>query len=187
MRGDKFNTNRMATDSGFIVWLTGLSSSGKTTLGRMLEANLRQRGLRVEVLDGEAIRKTLSPQLGFSKEDRDTHIRRIGFVSKLLSRNGIVSIVTAISPYRGTRDEIRQETENFVEVYLRCPVETAMSRDSKGLYERALNGTLSCFTGISDPYEEPLCPEVLLDTDQQNEGECLETLLCKLAELGYLP
>ena len=145
---------------GFTLWFTGLSGSGKTTLARMVERELRARGMKVEVLDGDVIRQNLSQGLGFSKEDRDTNIRRIGFVCQLLTRNGVVAIASAISPYREVRDENRRRIGRFVEVYVEAPLEVLMERDVKGLYKKALAGEIPNFTGISDPYEPPLNPEI---------------------------
>jgi adenylylsulfate kinase len=173
-------------ESGFVVWFTGLSAAGKSTLAHRLEWLLRQRGLKVEVLDGDAVRTNLSKGLGFSKEDRDANIRRIGFVCKLLARKGVAAIAAAISPYREVRDEVRREIGDFVEVYVKCPMEVLMGRDAKGLYARALRGEIPNFTGISDPYEEPLNPEVTLETDKQSVEESLATLVTNLEELGYL-
>src|SRR5512136_3088603 len=141
---------------GFTLWFTGLSGSGKSTVARLVEKSLRERGMRVEVLDGDVVRTNLSKGLGFSKEDRDTNIRRIGFVCKLLSRNGVVAIAAAISPYREIRDELRRDIGCFVEVYARCPLDTLVERDVKGLYKKALAGEIANFTGVSDPYEPPL-------------------------------
>jgi adenylyl-sulfate kinase len=173
-------------ESGFTVWITGLSGAGKTTIAQGLEQVLRSRGLNVEVLDGDVIRTHLSKGLGYSKEDRDTNIRRIGFVCKLLARNGVVAIAAAISPYREARGEVRAEIDHFVEVYASCALEVLQQRDVKGLYSRALRGEIPHFTGISDPYEEPLNPEVVLKTDNETEGESLAKLVAKLEELGYL-
>ncbi len=173
-------------ERGFVVWFTGLSGAGKSTLARELESVLRERGLKVEVLDGDVIRTNLSKGLGFSKEDRDTNIRRIGFVCKLLARNGVATIAAAISPYREVRDEVRRDIGDFVEVYVKCPIDVLKERDAKGLYAKALRGEISNFTGISDPYEEPLNPEVTLETDKQSVEESLATLMAKLEELGYL-
>lgn len=175
------------TERGVTVWLTGVPGAGKTTIARRLEGALSERGLLVEVLDGDVIRTNLSKGLGYSKEDRDTNIRRIGFVCKLLARNGVVAIVAAVSPYRAARDEVRADNEDFVEVYLKCPLEVLRERDVKGLYARALRGEIPHFTGISDPYEEPLRPEVVLDTGTETEGESLAKVLAKLEELGYVP
>src|ERR1700685_1387910 len=137
---------------GFTVWLTGMSGAGKSTVSRLLEQRLRAIDARVEVLDGDVVRTHLSKGLGYSKEDRDENIRRIGFVSELLSRNGVVAIVAAISPYRAAREEVRARIPKFIEVYVECPVEVLASRDVKGLYRKALAGEILHFTGISDPY-----------------------------------
>ncbi|MBW2085251.1 MAG: adenylyl-sulfate kinase, partial [Deltaproteobacteria bacterium] len=136
---------------GFCVWFTGLSASGKTTLSKLLQETLLERGLLVEILDGDIIRKNLSKGLGFSREDRDTNIRRIGFVAHLLARNGVAVIVAAISPYQSVRDEVRAEIGNFIEVFLDCPLEICVERDPKGLYRKALAGEIKHFTGIDDP------------------------------------
>lgn len=174
---------------GFTVWFTGLSGSGKTTLARQVWRELRARGLKVEVLDGDVVRQNLSKGLGFSKEDRDTNIRRIGFVCNLLSRNGVVAIAAAISPYRAARDEVRvsQDTGRFVEVFLDCPVESLMKRDVKGLYQKALTGKVENFTGVSDPYEPPENPEIVLHTDQETEEQSMAKILAWLEERGYVP
>ena len=173
-------------ERGFVVWFTGLSGAGKSTLACELESVLRERGLKVEVLDGDLVRTNLSKGLGFSKEDRDTNIRRIGFVCKLLARNGVATIAAAISPYREVRDEVRRDIGDFVEVYVKCPIDVLKERDAKGLYAKALRGEITNFTGISDPYEEPLNPEVVLETDKQSVEESLATLMARLEELGYL-
>jgi adenylyl-sulfate kinase len=177
----------MENSKGFTVWFTGLSGAGKTTLAQLLEKELRNRGLRVEVLDGDVIRTNLSRGLGFSKEDRDTNIRRIGFVCHLLSRNGVAAIAAAISPYRDIRNEVRQMIGNFVEVYVDCPVEVCAQRDAKGLYQKAFNGEISNFTGVSDPYEPPENPEVVLKTAEESPEESCRKILSKLEELGYIP
>ena len=172
--------------AGFTIWFTGLSGAGKTTISRLVEADLRERGLPVEVLDGDVVRQNLSQGLGFSKADRDTNIRRIAFVSKLLTRNHVVTLVAAISPYREVREEARKEIGSFVEVYVKCPLETCMARDTKGLYKKALEGAIPYFTGVSDPYEEPLEPEIVLYTDQETPEECAAKILHHLRVLGYL-
>ncbi len=172
---------------GFTLWFTGLSGSGKTTLARTVEGILRDRGFKVEVLDGDVVRTNLSKGLGFSKEDRDTNIKRIGFVCKLLTRNGVVAIGSAISPYREVRDFVRQEIGRFVEVYCRCPLDALIERDVKGLYRQALDGEIENFTGVSDPYEEPLNPEVIADTDREAPEESVRKIIGKLEELGYIP
>lgn len=172
---------------GFTLWFTGMSGSGKTTLAHAVERILRDRGLKVEVLDGDVVRTNLSKGLGFSKEDRDTNIKRIGFVCKLLTRNDVVAIGSAISPYREVRDFVRQDIGRFVEVYCRCPLEVLVERDVKGLYKKALDGEIADFTGVSDPYEEPLKPEVIVDTDKESSEQSVEKIISKLEELGYIP
>jgi len=173
-------------EKGFTVWFTGLSCSGKTTISRQVGEELRKRGLKVEILDGDVVRTNLSKGLGFSKEDRDINIKRIGFVCKLLSRNGVVAIGAAISPYREVRDYNRQEIGDFVEVYCKCPLEVCIERDVKGLYKKALAGEISNYTGVSDPYEEPLDPEVVLETDKEEEQESVAKVMRKLEELHYV-
>ena len=168
------------------MWFTGLSGAGKTTIAHGLERALRERGLKVEVLDGDVDRTHLSKGLGYSKEDRDTHIRRVGFVCHLLARNGVAAIAAAISPFRDIRDEVRAQNGDFVEVYVKCPLEVLQQRDVKGLYAKALRGEIPNFTGVSDPYEEPLDPEVVLETDRETEEESLAKVVAKLEELGYL-
>jgi adenylyl-sulfate kinase len=172
---------------GFTLWFTGLSGAGKTTLARGLEAVLRERGLKVEVLDGDIVRQNLSKGLGFSKEDRDTNILRIGFVCKLLSRNGVAAIGSAISPYREIRDLIRGDIVDFVEVYVKCPLDVLIERDVKGLYKKALSGEIKNFTGVSDPYEEPLQPEVMVDSSLESPEESIERIVGRLVEMGYVP
>jgi adenylylsulfate kinase len=171
---------------GVTVWFTGLSGAGKTTIAHKLEAVLKERGRNVEILDGDVVRTHLSKGLGFSKEDRDINIRRIGFVCQLLSRNGVVAIASAISPYRAVRDEVREMCGDFVEVYAKCPVDVLAERDVKGLYKKALAGEIKNFTGVSDPYEEPLTPEVTIESDKESEDESLNKVVAKLEELGYL-
>ncbi len=173
--------------AGFVVWFTGLPSAGKSTLAQKLEKALRRRGLDVEVLDGDEVRKRLTKGLGFSKEDRDENIRRITYVAHLLARNGTVAITAAISPYRAIRDEARAEIERFVEVYVKCPLEVCIQRDVKGLYRRALAGEIPNFTGVSDPYEEPLRPEVTIETDRETPEVGVERILSTLEQQGYLP
>jgi adenylylsulfate kinase len=174
------------SDRGFTIWFTGLSGAGKTTIAAKLEPILRQRGCKVEQLDGDIVRTHLSKGLGFSKEDRDTNIRRIGFVAHLLSRNGVVVICSAISPYREIRDENRAMIGDFVEVYVKCPIDVLADRDVKGLYKKALAGELPNFTGVSDPYEEPLNPEVVVETDKETVDESAAKIIAKLEALGYL-
>jgi len=161
----------MNNSRGFTLWLTGLSGAGKSTLAEKLTPELRARGVAVEVLDGDEVRTNLSKGLGFSKEDRDTNIRRIGYVCRLLSRNGVVAISAAISPYRAVRDEVRRSVEQdgaeFIEVFVKCPIMVLAERDVKGLYKKALAGEIKSFTGVSDPYEEPLAPDVLIESDRE--------------------
>lgn len=171
---------------GFGVWLTGLPSSGKSTIAHALELRFRESGLRVEVLDGDEIREYLSPKLGFTREDRDTHVRRLGYVGKLLARNGIIVLVAAISPYRETRAYARNLIGSCVEVYVNCPVEVCIERDVKGLYKKALAGQISSFTGVSDPYEPPDQPELELRTDLLTIQECTATVLANLENRGLL-
>ena len=171
---------------GFTLWFTGLSGAGKSTLARMAAQEFQARGYRVEVLDGDEVRLNLSKGLGYSKEDRDTNIRRIGYVAKLLARNGVIVITAAISPYRAIRDEVRQSHDRFFEVYARCPLEKLVERDAKGLYKKALKGEISFFTGISDPYEEPLNPELVVETDREGPEESLNRILSKLEALNYI-
>ena len=175
-------------EKGFTIWFTGLSGSGKTTLSKRLESELRRRGIqKVELLDGDVIRTHLSKGLGFSKEDRDANIKRIGFVCKLLSRNGVVAIAAAISPYREIRDFNRKEIGDFVEVYCKCPLDACIRRDVKGLYRKALSGEIKNYTGVDDPYEEPLKPEVTLETDRETPEQSVMKIIQKLEVLGYLP
>lgn len=173
---------------GFTVWFTGLSGAGKSTIAHILERELRARGMKVEVLDGDVVRTHLSKGLGFSKEDRDTNIRRIGWVCEVLSRNGVVAIAAAISPYRAIRDEIRAKIPNFIEVYVQAPLEVLVERDVKGLYKKALAGEIANFTGISDPYEPPLNPEVVCYSDgRETPEESAAKVLAKLEEMGLIP
>ncbi len=171
---------------GFTVWFTGLSGAGKTTIADRLETALRERGHDVEVLDGDVVRTHLSKGLGFSKEDRDTNIRRIAFVAHLLSRNGVAVITAAISPYRDIRDEAREMIGDFIEVYAKCPIDVLAERDVKGLYKKALAGEIQNFTGVSDPYEEPLNAEVVVDTDRESVDESVAKVLAALEAHGYL-
>ena len=172
---------------GVTVWFTGLSGAGKSTIAERLLALLRERGVKSELLDGDVVRTNLSKGLGFSKEDRDTNIRRIGFVSQLLTRNGVVSIVSAISPYRGVRDEVRGEIGSFIEVHVHASLDELVRRDVKGLYEKALKGEIPNFTGVSDPYEEPLNPDVFLDTEEESVEESLGKVLSALEARGVIP
>jgi adenylylsulfate kinase len=179
---------RIDMERGYTIWFTGLSGSGKTTLAHLLEAELRKRGLtRIEILDGDVVRTHLSKGLGFTREDRDANIKRIGFVCKLLSRNGVVAIAAAISPYREARDYSRKEIGDFVEVYCKCPLDVCVKRDVKGLYKKALAGEIKQYTGIDDPYEEPRHPEVVIETDRERPEESVRKIIERLEGLGYLP
>lgn len=174
-------------EKGFTLWFTGLSGAGKSTIANALAPKLQALGRRVEILDGDEVRTNLSKGLGFSKEDRDTNIRRIGYVAQLLTRNGAVVMTAAISPYRNIRDEVRSRIGDFVEVYVKCPLEALVARDVKGLYKKALAGEIKEFTGVSDPYEEPLHPEIVVETDRETIEESMNKILVRLGELGYLP
>lgn len=174
-------------EKGFVVWFTGLPSAGKSTIASALQQELTRRGRHSELLDGDEVRTHLSRGLGFSKEDRDTNIRRIGYVARLVARSGGIAITAAISPYREVRDEQRSLTERFVEVYVNCPLEEAIARDTKGLYKKALAGEIAHFTGVDDPYEPPLRPEVTCDTAVESVERSLGKVLDKLERLGYLP
>jgi adenylylsulfate kinase len=178
----------MAEHQGFTLWFTGLSGSGKTTITTHLVKELRKRGVPLEVLDGDIVRENLSKGLGFSKEDRDTNIRRIAFVANLLSRNGVPVITAAISPYREIRNEARELMDGrFVEVYAKAPLEVCEERDVKGLYAKARSGEIKEFTGISDPYEPPENPEILVETDKQSPEESAKQILDFLEERGLIP
>ena len=178
----------MAAEQGFCLWFTGLSGSGKTTITTHLVKELRRRGSKLEVLDGDIVRENLSKGLGFSKEDRDTNIRRIAFVADLLSRNGVPVITAAISPYREIRDEARELMgERFIEVFVKASVEVCAERDVKGLYEKAFKGEIKEFTGVSDPYEPPLNPELTLDTEHDSAEEDAAKILSLLEERQLIP
>jgi len=171
---------------GFTLWFTGLSGSGKSTLANLVADELRNRGHRVEVLDGDEVRTNLSKGLGFSKEDRDTNIRRIGYVCKLLARNGVIAISAAISPYRDVRDEVRTMHERFFEVFVECPLDTLVERDVKGLYKKAIAGEIKNFTGVSDPYEPPHKAELVVNSSTQSRDESLAHLLARLESLNFI-
>ncbi len=180
-------TSFLSQKLGFVLWLTGLSGAGKTTIAEGVANELKNRTCLVEVLDGDAIRKNLSKGLGFSQEDRQTNVRRIGFVANLLSRNDVATIVAAISPYRANRDELHNSIERFIEVYINAPLEVCEARDVKGLYAMARAGELRRFTGIDDPYEEPLNPDIVCDTNCETVQQSIDKVLTKLEELGYIP
>jgi adenylylsulfate kinase len=173
--------------NGFTLWFTGLSGAGKTTVSEIVVNELRERGLKVEVLDGDVVRTHLSKGLGFSKEDRDTNIRRIGFVCQILSRNGVIAVASAISPYRQVRDEVRDMVNDFVEVHVHVSLEEAIRRDVKGLYKKALAGEIKEFTGVSDPYEEPESPEVRLNTDAETPAESAARIIAYLEQSDRIP
>ena len=178
----------MADDKGFTLWFTGLSGAGKTTISEAVAEELQARGSRLEILDGDVVRENLSKGLGFSKEDRDTNIRRIAFVADLLSRNGVPVITAAISPYREIRAEARELMgERFIEVFVKASVDTCIERDPKGLYEKALKGEIKEFTGVSDPYEEPLDPELTLDTEKETPAESAGKILALLEDRRLIP
>ena len=171
---------------GFTLWFTGLSGAGKSTISELIERRLREAGAKVELLDGDVVRTHLSKGLGFSKEDRDTNIRRIGWICEVLSRNGVIAIAAAISPYRAVRDEVRARIPSFIEVYVHCPIAVLAERDVKGLYKQALAGEIANFTGVSDPYEAPLAPEVTVDSSRETPEESARKIWSKLEELGLL-
>ncbi len=176
---------------GFTLWFTGLSGAGKSTLSVPVAERLESAGLRVEVLDGDEVRTHLSKGLGFSKEDRDTNIRRIGFVAELLAKNGVVAITAAISPYREVRDEVRGKVTRhgagFCEVYVSCPIDVLAERDVKGLYKKAIAGELENFTGVSDPYEPPTHPDVTIDSSKEAVHGSVEKIIAQLKRIKYVP
>lgn len=172
---------------GFTLWFTGLSGSGKSTLAERVRDTLLERGMKVEVLDGDEVRTNLSKGLGFSKEDRDTNIRRIGWVCHLLTRNDVVAISAAISPYKAIRDENRKLIGRFVEVFCECDLDTLKDRDPKGLYEKALNGEIKNFTGVSDPYEAPEKAEVVVNTASEDIDASVNRIIATLEQLSYIP
>ena len=172
--------------AGFTVWLTGMPCSGKSTLGQLMQGALTDRGLRVDLLDGDEVKRRLSKGLGFSKEDRDENIRRISYVASIVTRHSGVAITCAKSPYRAVRDEARREIGRFIEVYVKCPLEVCIRRDVKGMYKKAQAGEIANFTGISDPYEEPLGSEVIVETEIETPGDSLHKILSTIERLGYL-
>ncbi len=171
---------------GFTIWFTGLSGSGKSTLADYVAEEFRKRNLLVELLDGDVIRNHLSGNLKFSREDRNENVKRVGFVCQLLTRNGIIALASLISPYRESRDYNRQKIKNFVEVYVKCPLEICAARDLKGLYQKSKNGHLQGLTGVDDPYEEPLNPEVICETHQETVEQSAQKIFQVLSSLGYL-
>ncbi len=171
---------------GVTLWFTGLPCSGKSAIADVVAEKLRAQGLRAERLDGDIVRQDLTRDLGFSKADRDENIRRVTFVARLLARNGVAVLVSFISPYREMRDRARQQIQNFVEIYVKCPVEVCAKRDVKGMYQKAMRGEIKEFTGVNDPYEEPLRPELVLETDKETLEQSVEKMMAKIKELGYL-
>lgn len=176
----------MKKNKGFVLWFTGLPCSGKSTLADLLKPELEKRGRLVDVLDGDVVRTHLTKGLGFSKEDRDTNIRRIGFVAGLVARHGGIAITAAISPYRAIRDEIRGSVENFIEVFVNTPLEICIKRDVKGMYKRALAGEMKGFTGVDDPYEAPVSPEITIETETETPEMSAARILGKLEQLGLI-
>ena len=178
------------SNKGFVVWLTGLPASGKTTIARRVGEYLQSRGFRVEILDGDEVRRWLSPEAGFSREDRERHLKRVAYVSRLLARNGVAVLASFVSPYQNVREEARKIIESeglkFIEVYVKCSLEECIRRDPKGLYGKALKGEIKDMTGIQDPYEEPLNPEVIVDSENEKPDLCAEKIISKLRELDLI-
>src|SRR5579859_15368 len=174
------------TQRGCTIWFTGLSGAGKSTLSGVIEQRLKEAGRAVEVLDGDEVRTHLSKGLGFSREDRDTNIKRIAYICKLLTRNGVICISAAIAPYREAREWARREIGDFVEVYVKCPLDVCRERDVKGLYKLVDEGKIKHFTGVDDPYEEPEQPDLVVETDKETIEESVSRIFAKLVELGYL-
>jgi adenylylsulfate kinase len=172
--------------SGFTLWLTGLSGAGKSTIAHAVAERLRRHKIPVEILDGDEVRLNLSKGLGFSREDRDTNVRRIGYVAKLLTRNGVAVIPAAISPFRSVRDEVRRDIGAFVEVHVHATLDECVRRDTKGLYRKALAGEIPQFTGVSDPYEPPERPELVVDTEREDVEASADRVIDCLIQLGYL-
>lgn len=172
---------------GYVVWMTGLSGAGKTTIALILVDELMKRGQKVERLDGDVVRQSLTRDLGFTAEDRKKNIERVTFVAKLLSRNGVGVVCSFISPYQAVRDDVRANTTNFLEVFVDAPLDVVIERDVKGMYKKAIAGEIPNFTGISDPFEAPQRPDIHLQTDQTTAEECAQAILAKLEALGYIP
>ena len=186
MTEERARSKKSDEQKGFTVWFTGLPCSGKSAVANRVAAILRERGLKVERLDGDIVRQSLTRDLGFSREDRNENIRRVTFVAKLLTRNGVAVLTSFISPYREVRASARKEIGNFIEAYVKCPIEVCMERDVKGMYKKAIKGEIKEFTGVSDPYEEPLNPEILLETDKETVEESAAKVLQTLNDLGYI-
>lgn len=178
--------SQQPAQKGFTLWFTGLSGAGKSTIAQLVAEEIEARGRKVEILDGDEVRRHLSKGLGFSKEDRDTNVQRIAYVASLLTRHGAAVIVAAISPYREAREWARERIVDFVEVYVRCPIEVCAQRDVKGLYHKAYAGEIPQFTGVSDPYEPPIDPELIVDTHRETPSESAAKVIHCLERLGYL-
>jgi adenylyl-sulfate kinase len=179
-------TTQKPNQKGVSLWFTGLPCSGKSAIADRLAGILKDKGYRVERLDGDIVRQDLTRDLGFSKADRDENIRRVTFVTKLLARNGVFVLTSFISPYREMRDHAREQVENFMEIYVQTSLETCIKRDVKGMYKKAMAGEIKEFTGVSDPYEEPLKPELTIVTDNETLEESTQKVLRRMQELGYL-
>lgn len=179
--------DKNVNEEGYVVWMTGLSGAGKTTIALVLVDELKKRGLKVERLDGDVVRESLTRDLGFSAEDRAKNIERVSFVAKLLSRNGVGTICSFISPYQEIRDNVRANTTNFLEVFVDAPLDVVIDRDVKGMYKKAIAGEIPNFTGISDPFEAPENPDIHLRTDQTTKEECAQVIIDKLEDLGLIP
>lgn len=177
----------MTEQQGFTLWMTGLSGAGKTTIAKILETRLKERGLKIERLDGDVVRQSLTRDLGFTKEDRDKNIERVTFVAKLLSRNGVGVIASFISPYQAVRDNVRAETTNFIETFVYAPLEVCADRDVKGLYAKAFAGEIPNFTGVSDPYEEPAQAEIVIPTHEETPEESADRVIAYLEEHAFIP
>jgi adenylylsulfate kinase len=179
-------TTQQHDQKGVSLWFTGLPCSGKSAIADRLAVILKDKGYRVERLDGDIVRQDLTRDLGFSKSDRDENIRRVTFVTKLLARNGVFVLTSFISPYREMRDRARAQVENFMEIYVKTSLETCIRRDVKGMYKKAMAGEIKEFTGVSDPYEEPLTPELVVETDNESLEDSTQKVLRRMTELGYL-
>ena len=177
----------MTDQTGFTLWMTGLSGAGKTTIAKILVKELQDRGLKIERLDGDVVRQSLTRDLGFTKEDRDKNIERVTFVAKLLSRNGVGVVCSFISPYQAVRDQVRAETTNFIEVFIHAPLEVCAERDVKGMYAKAFAGEIENFTGVSDPYEAPTNPDITINTHEEEPEESAARLIAYLEEHSYIP
>jgi len=172
---------------GFTLWMTGLSGAGKTTIAKIIETELKNRGVKIERLDGDVVRQSLTRDLGFSKEDRDKNIERVAFVAKLLSRNGVGVLASFISPYQAVRDMVRSETTNFIEVFVHAPLEVCIERDVKGLYKKAMQGEIPNFTGVSDPYEPPVNAEIVLNTHEESPEQSARRVISYLEDHEFIP